>query len=58
MEVSHTTYSMPFSQTLHPFCLDNGPNNQSMTSLSSTNSVIIPGEKAYQLELKMQMKQQ
>ena len=49
---------MPFSQTIHPFCLDNGPNNQSMTSLSSTNSVIIPGEKAYQLELKMQMKQQ
>ena len=54
---SHQSF-LAFSLTLHPFCLDNGPNNQSMTSLSSTNSVIIPGEKAYQLELKMQMKQQ
>ena len=29
-----------------------------MTSISSTNSVIIPGEKAYQMDLKLQMKMQ
>ena len=39
------------------FCNADGPNNQSMASISSTNSVIIPGEKAYQHDIKMQMKQ-
>ena len=38
--------------------IDGGPNNQSMTSLSSSNSVIIPGEKAYQMDQRMHMKQQ
>ena len=37
---------------------NDGPNNQSMASISSTNSVIIPGEKAYQHDLKMQLKHQ
>ena len=29
-----------------------------MASISSANSVIIPGEKAYQYDMKMQMKHQ
>ena len=36
--------------------LDGGPNNQSMQSQSSANSVIVPGEKNYQQEIKLQMK--